>query len=81
MGLVAVSYLSWKKGRFPQSIKLAGTRAVVWSENAINKWLEEQFNNAPLERVPVPPPAPATSWQTGDAAIAAVNVVSDGASK
>lgn len=70
--MVAVSYSSWKKKLgFRSQSKLAGTRAIVWSKNAINKWLEDQLNNAPLERVPLP--APVTSgWITGSEALASV---------
>jgi prophage regulatory protein len=65
----------WKairEGRFPRPVKLPGTRAVAWSENAVNAWVDAQFKNVPVE------PAP-TGWVTGGAAVKAMESNPDGA--
>jgi prophage regulatory protein len=37
-----------KEGKFPASINLAGTRAVGWSERAVNEWIEQQIETSGL---------------------------------
>ena len=58
-------YALAKDGKFPTSIPLAGTKAVGWSENAINEWIEQQIEAAKAT------PVQAT-WLTGSAAIEAL---------
>jgi prophage regulatory protein len=49
-------------GRFPRSVKLAGTRAMAFSEIAVNEWIEAQLK-------PATPAPVANAWVTGPLAV------------